>query len=120
VHSWLRRGVISIAGALLIALTIWSLCFFDTSTPALPPRWAQRHEVISTALNRAIPAGLYLSSLIEGANHSAEGHDAYLLGRKSKTGWWDYFPIIATFKVPLGVALLLIIGFASFAWRGLR
>jgi hypothetical protein len=63
-----------------------------------------------------LPAGIYLWSVISGMRHALAGHPAILLGQKSITGWWYYFPVVATYKVPLGLAFIFVIGIASLAW----
>ncbi len=41
------------------------------------------------------------------------GHDAYLFGERRTTGWWNYFPMVATYKVPIGIAAVLLLGVLS-------
>jgi hypothetical protein len=45
--------------------------------------------------------------------HNAQGHSASLLGMYRMTGWWYYFPVAFTLKVPLPFFLLSI---SSLAW----
>jgi 4-amino-4-deoxy-L-arabinose transferase-like glycosyltransferase len=33
--------------------------------------------------------------------HTKSGHAAFLLGRRSTSGWWYYFPVVLFFKTPL-------------------
>jgi hypothetical protein len=35
-------------------------------------------------------------------------------------GWWYYFPAVATYKVPVGVGLVLALGLLSLGWRAPR
>ncbi len=53
-------------------------------------------------------------------DHSTGGHQAYLLGRISSTGWWYYFPVAFAVKTPVAtlaaIALALLLAFR----RGLR
>ena len=60
-----------------------------------------------------MPAGAYIGSMINGGAHADRGHAAFLLGERSKGGWWYYFPVVATYKVPLGVAALVLLAIAS-------
>ena len=45
------------------------------------------------------------------------GHNGYLFGEKRMTGWWYYFPVVATYKVPLGIAAVLLLGLISIGWE---
>lgn len=41
--------------------------------------------------------------------HSARGHQAYLLGRTSETGWWYYFPVAFLVKTPVASLCVIIL-----------
>jgi hypothetical protein len=51
----------------------------------------------------------YLTGLDQTFHKTHEGHEAYLLGMYSQTGWWYYFPVVFAVKTPLGLILLLAI-----------
>jgi 4-amino-4-deoxy-L-arabinose transferase-like glycosyltransferase len=57
-----------------------------------------------------IPAPSFFRGLYFIGSHVSQGHDTYLLGNVSKTGWWYYFPLIAAVKTPVGDLLLLLLG----------
>jgi hypothetical protein len=65
-----------------------------------------------------LPAHPYLLGLNDVAVHNQGGHEAYLMGTVSQTGWWYYFPVVFALKTPaatlalFGVALVV----ALFAW----
>ena len=40
--------------------------------------------------------------------HVFSGHEAYLLGQWSKTGWWYYYPVAILVKTPVALLLLFI------------
>ena len=43
---------------------------------------------------------------------------AYLNRRaEHDQGWWYYFPVVATYKVPLGIAAVLLLGLISIGWE---
>lgn len=42
--------------------------------------------------------------------HNAEGHPAYLLGQRSRSGWWYYYPVVLAVKTPLPFLALFFIG----------
>lgn len=54
--------------------------------------------------------------LLQLAEHNAKGHEAYLMGMHSKTGWWYYFPVAFAVKTPVATlaAILLAIVIAVF------
>jgi hypothetical protein len=43
-------------------------------------------------------------------HHNAVGHDAYLLGKFSNTGWWYFFPIVLAVKTPIAFLILTALG----------
>ena len=67
-----------------------------------------------------LPAHAYLYGLNAVADHNAGGHSGYLLGMRSETGWWYYFPVVFAVKstmAALGAALLLLGAGLWQAWR---
>ncbi|MFH1300836.1 MAG: glycosyltransferase family 39 protein [Planctomycetota bacterium] len=79
-------------------------------------------QVSHTHLKRPAPfAGILFQFL-----HNAAGHDAYLMGEVSHSGWWYYFPLAWLFKstpvelllTALGLILSLI--FIHVAWKTMR
>jgi len=64
-----------------------------------------------------LPAHAFLFGLNAVADHNAGGHSSYLLGLRSETGWWYYFPVVFAVKstmAALGAAALL---FAAALWQ---
>jgi hypothetical protein len=55
----------------------------------------------------------YYIPFFRGIAHMGQGHAAYLLGRERTTGWWYYFPVVAWYKVPIGIAVVLLLGLLS-------
>lgn len=49
--------------------------------------------------------------------HNKMGHDAYLLGKRSDTGWWYFFPVTFSVKTPTAVlaAVLLFLALVFFS-----
>lgn len=89
-------------------LAIWILLAFDVSPIRI------RSKQVS------FPAGLYIQSLRDAANHVANPNDAYLFGQIRRGGWWYYFAVAATYKIPLGVACIIVLGLLSFFNRKLE
>ena len=50
----------------------------------------------------------YLKGITMILNHTSGGHDSFLLGENSKTGWWYYFPTLLALKMPLPALIGLI------------
>jgi hypothetical protein len=72
-----------------------------------------------------LPAPELVAGIYQVVHHGAVGHASYLLGDRSMTGWWYYFPIVLALKTPLPLLLLGMVGavlpFATLdrseAWR---
>jgi hypothetical protein len=74
---------------------------------------------LSTISGVRLPAPPLLSGLKMVADHNAGGHYAYLLGARSTTGWWYFYPVVLAVKTPL--AFLALLGFGSvLAFRRMR
>jgi hypothetical protein len=58
-------------------------------------------------LGVSLPAPALLEGLRVVWEHNQTGHLAYLLGRRSMTGFWYYYPVVLGVKTPLGMLLLL-------------
>src|SRR5581483_10715682 len=41
--------------------------------------------------------------------HNRLGHPSYLLGQRSMTGWWYFFPVVLAVKTPLAFLVLPVI-----------
>jgi hypothetical protein len=61
----------------------------------------------------AMPGGLYIKSVQDAKAHVAYPNDAYLNGKIRRGGWWYYFPVVATYKIPIGIGVILALGLAS-------
>lgn len=46
--------------------------------------------------------------------HFSQGHEAYLLGEISRSGWWYYYPVLFLVKTPSGLLALLLVGVGLF------
>ena len=100
---WRRRRALGLAAA-ATALTVWAVYGFSFA----------RVEF----LHLRLPAPRFFSGIHAVWQHSQRGHPAYLLGRRSSTGFWYYFPTVLALKTPLGMlALLGLSPFAMKRWR---
>ena len=71
---------------------------------------------VTKGLSNVLPVEFVLGVLWQ-LEHSAEGHNAGLLGMYSKTGWWYYFPVAFALKTTLPFLLLSIVALAWASWR---
>jgi len=67
-------------------------------------------------LHLRLPAPRFFTGLATLWAHNAAGHASYLLGRRSATGFWYYYPVALALKTPLAL-LLLVAGAAIGACR---
>jgi hypothetical protein len=56
------------------------------------------------------PAPEFFNGIETVRKHNAEGNPSYLLGKRSMTGFWNYYPVLLAIKTPLGFLILLSIG----------
>ncbi|HET8548482.1 MAG TPA: glycosyltransferase family 39 protein, partial [Bryobacteraceae bacterium] len=56
------------------------------------------------------PAGEVYLGLREGYEDNLAGRDAYLLGERSSSGWWYFFPVVLFYKTPLPFLALAVAG----------
>jgi 4-amino-4-deoxy-L-arabinose transferase-like glycosyltransferase len=60
--------------------------------------------------------GELFSGIQDVLKHNSKGHPAYLLGERSDSGWWYYYPVVLAVKTPLPFLALLLYG----AWLCFR
>lgn len=64
-----------------------------------------------------IPAPELYSGIAAVLEHNRIGHFSYLLGQRSQSGWWYFFPVALTVKMPLAFLLLALGGVVVSVWR---
>jgi hypothetical protein len=125
---WLVQ--IGLAACVVFALA-WATYRFSLIPPAV--FYGQHHPVIDDALSRrpwlhsawnsVITTPLPLSEATMGVLdvfvHNSVGHDSYLLGQWSQSGWWYFFPVVLAVKSPIGLLVLAMCGwrFLLRRWR---
>jgi len=67
-----------------------------------------------------LPAHRYLVGLNAVAEHNSSGHTSYLMGLRSDTGWWYYFPIVFVVKSTIAALAAFIAVSAAGLWRVVR
>jgi hypothetical protein len=131
----LRRAAVA-AGTVLGALFVGVIAVYwpetvrclTTKVPRLTDV-VNRENLVGEGLWRLgrtlhLPAHRFLVGLNAVANHNAGGHNSYLLGLRSETGWWYYFPVVFAVKSTIAAlaaaAILFIAGIWRTALAGLR
>jgi 4-amino-4-deoxy-L-arabinose transferase-like glycosyltransferase len=57
-----------------------------------------------------LPAPELYSGVAAVLEHNREGHPGYLLGERSRSGWWYFFPVALSMKTPLPFMLMALAG----------
>jgi hypothetical protein len=84
-----------------------------------------RENLVGDALWRLgrtlhLPAHRFLTGLNAVAEHNAGGHNSYLLGLRSDTGWWYYFPVVFAVKSTVAALAAALIVLVVGMWRTAR
>lgn len=104
---WQERQAIIDQGTLSVQPPVVQ-SLVSLSDPAQPfGRWLQQVGTWH------IPAYSYWRGLFSITSHDVWGHPAYLLGKTSTFGWWDYFPVAVAVKTPLVTFVLLLVGLSG-------
>jgi 4-amino-4-deoxy-L-arabinose transferase-like glycosyltransferase len=110
-------GAIVIGVALLVwatyRFTIWPQPIYNFPPPAILAALGDKHDVGSRALLHLlrlgpIPAPEFFTGIAHLSAHQAEGHQSYLFGQVSTTGWWYFFPVAIGVKTPIAFLLIAI------------
>ena len=125
-----RSAQIGLAACVVFALS-WATYRFTLIPPVV--FYGQHHPVIDgmlstrpllhTVWNSVMTTSLPLSEATMGVLdvfvHNTVGHDSYLLGQWSQSGWWYFFPVVLAVKSPIGLLALAICGwwFVLRRWR---
>ncbi len=99
-------------------ISFWAFLLFDVHPVIYHPPGPQEgaRPVRYPILRQPVPGGLYLWSIQCAISHGKMGHDGYLLGETRKHGWLHYYPVVLSYKVPLGLALVFVLGLVSIRW----
>ena len=105
-------GKIVVAG-LIAWIIIWAGYFFKLDR--IPPAEATPVQVLNNAINSKAFSALtpiliprdYFKGLALVLGHTQNGHESFLLGQTSKTGWWYYFPVMFSAKTTIPLMLII-------------
>jgi hypothetical protein len=105
------------AGCLVAGFWVATLIIFFphwSPPPPVEPTQAQALNVPGwfQACRPLLIPGDFFKAVTLKVLHSRAGHNAYLLGQWSDTGWWYYFPAVIFFKTPVPLLALLVAGTA--------
>ncbi|HOL69931.1 MAG TPA: glycosyl transferase [Bryobacteraceae bacterium] len=73
----------------------------------------------SSFVGARVPAPELFAGIQEVINHNKEGHVTYLLGERSESGFWYYYPVVLAVKTPLAFHALLFAGIVACARKKL-
>ncbi len=114
--SLVGQGMVVSVVAVFTLMAGYGFYSLPAMTPATRPhRWVDRlvgwmgesvRMYVYTWVERPIPGYRYVTMLKRQFRHVANGHEAYLFGRRSLHGWWYFFPVSMSIKEPLGTLLL--------------
>lgn len=95
-----------------IGLICWAIYGFSFGPfPRQDPYETERAEAIADNLRQlSLPAPRLWQGLVDVGEHNEKGHMAFLLGEKSVTGWWYYFPIALALKTSPALLVLSLMG----------
>jgi len=122
----LAAGTVIATVVLMVAVVYWpeTVRCWRTKVPQLSTLVVRGNftgEVLFYLGRRLhLPAHAYLYGLNVVADHNAGGHSSYLLGMRSETGWWYYFPVVFAVKstmAALGATLLLLAAGLWQVWK---
>ena len=108
-----RAGAVAIS-ACVVLMTLWTLTLFDVGVPA-EARTKDGRVVLP--IERHLPGANYLAAFAAGYEHNQHGHPSYYMGKVGMQGTWSYFPVLSTYKLPVGVAIILLASVLSLSWR---
>jgi len=99
-----RRIALPVAAGLLVcALIVWAGYRFSVG--------------YSPLLGTTVPVPEFFNGIEEVRKHNAQGHDSYILGQYSESGFWYYYPVALLFKSPFAFLVLAVAG-GYFCLRG--
>src|SRR5205085_1097846 len=75
------------------------------------------HSVWNSIMTTPLPLTEATMGLLDVVVHNAVGHDSYLLGQWSQSGWWYFFPVVLAVKSPVGLLVLAMCGWWVAVWR---
>ena len=119
--GWLREKTVAPVGLLAKRVALVGLGFWVTLLVIFFPHWSPpppiepgQAEVLGVpgwfvAFRPLLMPGEFFKSVALKLLHSQAGHDAFLCGKWSDSGWWYYYPAAMCYKTPLVLLALIAI-----------
>ena len=86
--------------------------YLETAVDKLSPGDNTRikEKAIDLALHAPIPFATYLMNILAEANMVfVKDYGVFLMGKRSASGWWYYYPLVFLFKTPIPMLLFLLL-----------
>jgi hypothetical protein len=122
----LDAAVLVLATGTIVAVAYWreTVRALDPGTPALASL-VDRSTATGAVLHRAgrwlhLPRHAFFTGLDSVAIHNKSGHNTYLLGQRSQTGRWFYFPVVFAVKSTMAAILATLVLIAAGVRRAMR
>ncbi|HEY1339187.1 MAG TPA: glycosyltransferase family 39 protein, partial [Bryobacteraceae bacterium] len=111
-------GALAAAVFVIVNIVYWPetlRCLRQHPGPLAPA--VDRNDFVGSALyffgsKLHLPAHRFFLGLNALAEHNAGGHASYLLGLRSDTGWWYYFPVVFAVKSTIAALIATVIALA--------
>ena len=87
--------------------------FYGPHHPVIDSMLSNRpllHSVWNSVMTTPLPLSEATMGVLDLSVHNALGHDSYLLGQWSQSGWWYFFPVVLAVKSPIGLLVLAMSG----------
>ena len=117
-------GTVFVTVVLMVAVIYWpeTVRCWRTQVPQLSTlvvRGNPAGEILFYVARKLhLPAHAYLTGLNAVVDHNAGGHASYLLGMRSDTGWWYYFPVVFAVKSTMAALAATMLLLAAALWQG--
>ncbi len=115
--------VLALAWATYRFTLIPPAAFYGQHHPVIDSMLSSRpllHSVWTSVMTTPLPLAEAMMGVLDLFVHNTVGHDSYLLGQWSQSGWWYFFPVVLAVKSPIGLLVLAMCGwwFILRRWRG--
>jgi dolichyl-phosphate-mannose-protein mannosyltransferase len=129
--EWRRSGVRRLRELMLAAVSmvlvplvvVWASYRFQRAPwpgasvyESVSPRLGVAGRMVEAAQEARLLPEAYLEGARYQVEHGRFGHPAYLLGERSRTGWWSYFAVAFAVKNTPGFLLVLLVAL-FLAWK---
>ena len=112
IAGWIRTRWLHAVAAAVVAFA--SLTFFSGGfVKVRPPDSVKTGTLAAKIYDIPWPAGRYVRSLKTAMHHGEVGHSSWFMGQRNDKGTWTYYPVVATYKVPIALLAFIAVGALS-------